>query len=83
MTYIPDKAKSPPGSPGFSDPMKPEEQAPLERASQEAEAQDTERASRNMKPVLGFLPPLASRESTLTRTRKSKSRKAVLRGVDA
>ncbi|KAF5363319.1 hypothetical protein D9756_000581 [Leucocoprinus leucothites] len=77
-TYIPEKAQSPltsPFNPGFND------QTPQERARQEAEMQDIERTARSMKPCLGFLPPLANRETTLTRARKStKSRKTALRG---
>ncbi|KXN86319.1 Mechanosensitive ion channel protein 5 [Leucoagaricus sp. SymC.cos] len=84
--YNPEKLQSLPTSsfgPGYSDSMRPEEQVPQERARREAEMQDIERVARSMKPSLGFLPPLSNRESTLTRARKSKSRKAVLRGVDA
>lgn len=83
-TYNPEKKQSPPQSPvsaTFGDSTKPEESTPLERARREAEMQEIERAAKGMKPSLGFLPPLANRETTL-RARKSKSRKAALRGVD-
>jgi hypothetical protein len=69
-------------SPKFGGSTKVEDQTPLGRAKREAEAQAIERTARKMKPLLGFMPPLASRELTLTRSRKSKSRKAGLRGVD-
>ena len=46
-----------------------------ERAAMEAEIAV---AAKNMKPTLGFLPPLADRSSHLTRVRKSRNKKANL-----
>ncbi|KAJ7579082.1 Mechanosensitive ion channel-domain-containing protein [Mycena floridula] len=40
-----------------------------------------EKEAEQMKPSLGFLPPLAARSAHI-RARKSKSKKAILRGVD-
>ncbi|KAF9452011.1 hypothetical protein P691DRAFT_661968 [Macrolepiota fuliginosa MF-IS2] len=76
-TYNPDKHRSPPVT-----PMSPEDLSPQERAMREVEMQEIERSAKEMKPSLGFLPPLANRERKLTRARKSKGRKAALRGVD-
>lgn len=56
--------------------------SPQDRARRESEWQEIEGAARKMKPSLGFLPPLRNREKTLSRSRKSKSRKTVLRGVE-
>ncbi len=39
-------------------------------------------ATAPMKPTLGFLPPVATRTGVNIRQRKSKSRKAILRGMD-
>ncbi|KAF9008845.1 Mechanosensitive ion channel-domain-containing protein [Cyathus striatus] len=39
------------------------------------------RAAKEVKPNLGFLPPLSTRASHLTRARKSKSRNAVLKSM--
>lgn len=38
---------------------------------------------KEVKATLGFLPPVSTRTSRLTRARKSKSRKAVLRASNA
>ncbi|KAF8974747.1 Mechanosensitive ion channel-domain-containing protein [Flammula alnicola] len=48
-----------------------------ERQTQQ-EAIEVQIAAKNMKPTLGFLPPLADRSSHLARVRKSKNRKANL-----
>ncbi|KAH0587104.1 hypothetical protein H2248_005921 [Termitomyces sp. 'cryptogamus'] len=36
-----------------------------------------------MKPLLGFLPPMSTRSLAHLKTRKSRSRKAAMRGVEA
>ena len=42
------------------------------------DAEETERQAKEMKPLLGFLPPIHDRSSHLTRARKSRNRKANL-----
>ncbi|KAJ3503863.1 hypothetical protein NLJ89_g8241 [Agrocybe chaxingu] len=73
MTYQPE-------SPGFEDILSPTEgvTSPVTEQRREQDARETEIEARNMKPTLGFLPPLADRSSHLTRARKSKNKKANL-----
>ncbi|KAF8075988.1 Mechanosensitive ion channel-domain-containing protein [Lyophyllum atratum] len=68
--YMP-PASSPPASPLIGD----ESQSPL-NVGEDADA-------KALKPLLGFLPPLSTRSSHLSRARKSKSKKASVRGLDA
>ncbi|KAF9036045.1 hypothetical protein BDZ89DRAFT_1061875 [Hymenopellis radicata] len=49
---------------------------------EEAAASREHLATAPMKPTLGFLPPVATRPGVNIRQRKSKSRKAILRGMD-
>ncbi|EKM80242.1 hypothetical protein AGABI1DRAFT_120269 [Agaricus bisporus var. burnettii JB137-S8] len=62
--------------PMFGGSTKIEDKTPF--TQREAEV----KATRNTKSLLGFVPPLANRGLTLSRSRKSKSRKAGLRGTE-
>lgn len=61
---------------GLEDPEQQQEEA-----EEEASAQDA-KAMRDLKPMLGFLPPPDKRSSKLLRPRKSRGRKGGFRGVD-
>ena len=50
----------------------PLEPAQLSTEDQHREQVEVEEEAKQMKPTLGFLPPLADRSSNLTRARKSK-----------
>ncbi|KAF8897125.1 Mechanosensitive ion channel-domain-containing protein [Infundibulicybe gibba] len=65
---------SPPASPAVHEPDG-------ENTRNVKSEQEAEREAKEMKPSLGFLPPLATRESHL-RARKSKGKKAMMRGLD-
>ncbi len=74
MTYRP--------SPGELDnilsPTTPAPLSPEKLKRVEEEEREDEKVARDMKPTLGFLPPLAVRSSQLAKVRKSRHKKANL-----
>ncbi|KAF9481972.1 hypothetical protein BDN70DRAFT_991464 [Pholiota conissans] len=56
-------------------PQSPQPASPTPTSMQEDVA-EVERVAKEMKPVLGFLPPMADRSSHMLRARKSRNRKA-------
>jgi hypothetical protein len=83
MTYRPSQPRTSDfdddmvSSPIVVDPANPGGSPEQQHVSKE-EAIEDEKAANEMKPTLGFLPPLAVRSSRLMRARKSKHRKANL-----
>ena len=68
------------GDPGSASPLSATRFG-LEDQGDDASAQDV-RDLKDLKPMLGFLPPPDKRSSKLLRPRKSKGRKGGFRGVD-
>ncbi|TFK43314.1 Mechanosensitive ion channel-domain-containing protein [Crucibulum laeve] len=69
-------------SPGIEEPLSPNVSTPVTEQHRREEAEELDRLAKNMKPSLGFLPPLATRSAHLSRARKSKHKKVALRGID-
>ncbi|KAF8640037.1 hypothetical protein AX17_001279 [Amanita inopinata Kibby_2008] len=66
--------------PSRSPSIFPEDEA-MPESEQQTEVEETERKPKDVKPTLGFVAPVPTRPSNLTRARKSKSKKTALRAA--